>query len=232
MIDQTMFKRYAIYFVPKGALAKFGRAWLGWDCRKGQYISSEIAFSEPLADREYFTKKPRKYGLHATLKAPFRLQTTQNEPALRSAFHGFCNHQKPAASGNLTLSEQGGFISLRPQRQSAALFELGKNCLEAFDPFRAPLDQNDLNRRRNARLSPRQNDFLHQWGYPYVLQEFQFHITLSSRLSILQREKIIPALKNLLAHELDCPFIIAHLALMGEDRNGQFHILEEANLSG
>ena len=204
----------------------------GWDCRKGQYISSENAFSEPLADREYFTKKPRKYGLHATLKAPFRLQTTQNEPALRSAFHGFCNHQKPAASGNLTLSEQGGFISLRPQRQSAALFELGKNCLEAFDPFRAPLDQNDLNRRRNARLSPRQNDFLHQWGYPYVLQEFQFHITLSSRLSILQREKIIPALKNLLAHELDCPFIIAHLALMGEDRNGQFHILEEANLSG
>ena len=232
MTDQTMFKRYAVYFVPKGELAKFGRAWLGWDCRKGQYISSENAFSEPLADREYFTKKPRKYGLHATLKAPFRLQTTQNEPALRSAFHGFCNHQKPAASGNLTLSEQGGFISLRPKRQSAALFELGKNCLEAFDPFRAPLDQNDLNRRRNARLSPRQNDFLHQLGYPYVLQEFQFHITLSSRLSILQREKIIPALKNLLAHELDCPFIIAHLALMGEDRNGQFHILEEANLSG
>ena len=232
MIDQTMFKRYAIYFVPKGELATFGRAWLGWDCRKGQYISSENTFSEPLADREYFTKKPQKYGLHATLKAPFRLQTTESEPALRSAFHGFCNHQKPAASGNLTLSEQGGFISLRPQRQSAALFELGKNCLEAFDPFRAPLDQNDLNRRRNARLSPRQNDFLHQWGYPYVLQEFQFHITLSSRLSILQREKIIPALKNLLAHELDCPFIIAHLALMGEDRNGQFHILEEANLSG
>ena len=232
MTDQTMFKRYAIYFVPKGELAKFGRAWLGWDCRKGQYISSDNALSEPLADREYFTKKPRKYGLHATLKAPFRLQATQSEPALRSAFHGFCNHQKPAASGNLTLSEQGGFISLRPQRQSAALFELGKNCLEAFDPFRAPLDQNDLNRRRNARLSPRQNDFLHQWGYPYVLQEFQFHITLSSRLSILQREKIIPALKNLLAHELDCPFIIAHLALMGEDRNGQFHILEEANLSG
>lgn len=232
MTDQTMFKRYAIYFVPKGELAKFGRAWLGWDCRKGQYISSENAFSEPLADREYFTKKPRKYGLHATLKAPFRLQATQSEPALRSAFHGFCNHQKPAASGNLTLSERGGFISLRPQTQSAALFELGKNCLEAFDPFRAPLDQNELNRRRNACLNPRQNDFLHQWGYPYVLQEFQFHITLSSRLSILQREKIIPALKNLLAHELDCPFIIAHLALMGEDRNGQFHILEEANLSG
>ena len=232
MTNQTMFKRYAVYFVPKGELAKFGRAWLGWDCRKGQYISSENAFSEPLTNQEHFTKKPRKYGLHATLKAPFRMQVTQSEPALRNAFHGFCNHQKPAASGNLTLSEQGGFISLRPQRQSAALFELGKNCLEAFDPFRAPLDQNDLNRRRNARLSPRQNDFLHQWGYPYVLQEFQFHITLSSRLSILQREKIIPALKNLLAHELDCPFIIAHLALMGEDRNGQFHILEEANLSG
>ena len=122
MTDQTMFKRYAIYFVPKGELAKFGRAWLGWDCHKGQYISSENAFSEPLANREYFTKKPRKYGLHATLKAPFRLQVTQSEPALRSAFHGFCNHQKPAASGNLTLSERGGFISLRPQTQSAALF--------------------------------------------------------------------------------------------------------------
>tara|TARA_A100001015_G_scaffold5542_1_gene6980 strand:- start:59 stop:259 length:201 start_codon:yes stop_codon:yes gene_type:complete len=56
MTDQTMVKRYAIYFVPKGTLAKFGRAWLGWDCRKGQYISSENAFAEPLADREYYTK--------------------------------------------------------------------------------------------------------------------------------------------------------------------------------
>jgi hypothetical protein len=130
------------------------------------------------------------------------------------------------------LSERGGFISLRPQTQSAALFELGKHCLEAFDPFRAPVDQSDLDRRRTTRLSPRQSEFLHRWGYPYVLQEFQFHITLTSFLSILQREKIIPALKNLLTHELDCPLIIAHLALMGEDRNGQFHILEEANLSG
>ena len=232
MTDQTMFKRYTIYFVPKGTLAKFGRAWLGWDCRKGQYISLENAFAEPLADREHYTKKPQKYGLHATLKAPFRLQATQSETALRSAFRGFCNHQKPTASGNLMLSERGGFLSLRPQMQSAALFELGKHCLEAFDPFRAPLEQSDLDRRRNARLSPRQNQFLHQWGYPYVLQEFQFHITLTSLLSILQRETIIPALKNLLAHELERPFIIAYLALIGEDRNGQFHILEEANLSG
>jgi len=71
MTDQTMFKRYAVYFVPKGELAKFGRAWLGWDCRKGLYISSKNAFSEPLADREYFTKKTTEIWASRNLKSPF-----------------------------------------------------------------------------------------------------------------------------------------------------------------
>ena len=65
-----MFKRYAIYFVLKGKLAKFGRAWLGWDCHKGQYISSENAFSEPLADREFY-KKTAEIWASRNLKSPF-----------------------------------------------------------------------------------------------------------------------------------------------------------------
>src|SRR5262249_55850996 len=51
-----------------------------------------------------------------------------------------------------------------------------------FDGFRAPLTDADRARRHPSRLTPRQRDYLERWGYPYVMEEFRFHMTLTGRL--------------------------------------------------
>src|SRR5262249_2220033 len=45
-----------------------------------------------------------------------------------------------------------------------------------------PLTDADRARRNPARLTPRQRDYLERWGYPYVMEEFRFHMTLTGRL--------------------------------------------------
>ena len=73
--------RYAIYFMPDGALGNFGASWLGWDPRVG----ARVPFLDLEGiDRELvaLTKAPGKYGLHATLKPPFQLRTPHTETEL------------------------------------------------------------------------------------------------------------------------------------------------------
>jgi hypothetical protein len=49
-----------------------------------------------------------------------------------------------------------------------------------FEPWRAALSTEDIDRRKPAQLGARQRQLLEQYGYPYVLDEFRFHMTLSS----------------------------------------------------
>ena len=58
---------------------------------------------------------------------------------------------------------------------------------------RAPPDEAELARRRQAKLSPRQEANLARWGYPYVFEEWRFHVTLTRRLSPEEREVVLPA---------------------------------------
>jgi hypothetical protein len=43
----------------------------------------------------------------------------------------------------------------------------------------------ELARRRVADLTPRQDALLQRWGYPFVLEEFQFHLSLTGPLSLV-----------------------------------------------
>ena len=49
-------------------------------------------------------------------------------------------------------------------------------------PFARPPGAAELERRRKAGLSAAQEKMLLRWGYPYVLDEFRFHLTLTGRL--------------------------------------------------
>ena len=68
------FRRYAIYFAPRPrrALARFGAAWLGWDAEAGADRDGPELAGLP-RPRAEIVATPRRYGFHATLKAPFRL---------------------------------------------------------------------------------------------------------------------------------------------------------------
>ena len=69
------FPRYAIYYVPDAdsALSRFGAEILGYDPFTGNdvLVPGDLIMQAP--DWPALIKDPRKYGFHATLKAPFPL---------------------------------------------------------------------------------------------------------------------------------------------------------------
>ncbi|MDT8327623.1 MAG: DUF1045 domain-containing protein [Roseovarius sp.] len=226
------FKRYAVYVTPEpGPLANFGAAWLGWDCTTGRNVGHPEVPGLPLPVAE-ITETPRKYGLHATMKPPFRLRDGANEAALRAAFDRFCRIAAPVTLDGLTLARLGRFLALVPEGDDTALRTLAADTLRAFESFRAPLTQAEHARRRASSLSAEQDALLLQWGYPYVMHEFRFHITLTGKLPRDKAIRTQAILTPLLAPLLPRPFAITALSLTGEDDSGCFHLIRRRPLCG
>lgn len=226
------FKRYAVYFTPApGPLADFGAAWLGWDPVQGVAVAHpEIDdLPRPIAE---ITQTPRKYGLHATIKPPFRPNAATTESALCSALEAFCAGQPVIALDGLTVAQLGRFLALRPVGDEVKLNGMADNAVRAFDPFRAPLTEDELAKRRAGGLTERQDALLQSWGYPYVMEEFRFHITLTGKMPKAEGKALVPRMETLLQPFLPQPFLVDGLALMGEDATGQFHQLTRLSFSG
>lgn len=226
--------RYAIYFIPDpaSALWAFGSSVVGYDSGAGR----DVPFpSHPVFQNEAaraWTEAPRRYGFHATLKAPFELREEVSEAQLQSAFEAFCATRAPVGSGDLRVSEIGKFLALVPIVQSHELSDFAGECVRAFEPFRAPLSEADLARRRSASLTARQVSYLEAWGYPYVFDAFRFHMTLSGSLADEERGRMKAALETL--HEsIAQPLVIDAVGLCYQpDRDSRFRVLQRVPLRG
>ena len=228
-----MFTRYAIYYVPQpgSALADFGAAWLGWDVSQPGPRDHPVLPGLPLPVQQ-ITETPRKYGFHATLKPPFRLAQGQSLEALQAHTQAFCNATAPARADGLALTELGAFLALTPVGDQRTVSALAGKIVEAFEPFRAPLTEADLARRRKHPLTDRQETLLTRWGYPYVMEEFRFHMTLSGRLDSATSAAVAQALGPHVAPLCPAPFLMDGLGLMGEAEDGQFHLIDYHALTG
>lgn len=226
------FIRYAVYFTPRqGPLAAFGAAWLGWDSARGQRVPHPQIGGVPRPVAE-MTATPRKYGLHATIKPPFRLAEGRTEGDLATALSDLTQRLAPVVLDALDLCRIGGFLALVPQGDTAALSALAAEVVRGLDPLRAPLSPHDLARRRAPGLTPRQDDLLRDWGYPYVMEEFRFHITLSGKMATQDLDAIEAALAPRVIPLLPRPFVISDLTLSGEDEDGMFHDIHRYTLAG
>lgn len=224
-----MFERYAIFYTPTGPLADFGAQWLGWDNANGVAVAHlEIAG----LDVDKLTARPRKYGLHGTLKAPFRLAATVSQPDLEQAAADFAARYGGVELQNLELRHDNGFIALRPQNNPAALRDFAAATVKAFDPLRAPLSDADIARRRKARLTTRQDQQMLEWGYPFIFDDFHFHLTLTGGLPKTDAATVIAALQPHVDALVPKPFFIDAITLMGQDETGMFHQINRYRLSG
>lgn len=221
----TRFQRYAIYAMPAGALARAGAAWLGWDAPRGRAVDHPRleGLPRPIAE---ITARPRRYGLHATLKPPFRLAEGSSLAALMQDLAALCERLGPVTLEGLRLARLGGFLALVPEAESAALQALAAASVTRLDRHRAPLTEAELARRRAGKaLSPAQEGHLLRWGYPHVLDQFRFHITLTGPLPPAEAEVVAAVLRPWLAPHLPRPCVIDSLCLMGEDTGGMFHLI-------
>src|ERR1700761_3111400 len=174
----AQFPRYAIYYAARrgSALDRFGAEYLGYDAWSGD----DLPFPDGLpADWRELTSDPRKYGFHATLKAPFALAPGKSESELTAACADFARAPRAIPVIAPIVNSIGGFIAVVPVKPPDELVQLAADCVCAFDVFRAPLTAEDRARRRPDRLTERQRAYLDRWGYPYVMEGFRFHMTLA-----------------------------------------------------
>jgi putative phosphonate metabolism protein len=221
--------RYAIYYVPRADsdLYRFGAAVLGYDCYSGA-AAPHPDFAR--GDWAELTREPRRYGFHATLKAPFRLIAGAGEDDLAAELLRFAGEPRPVPTIALEVQAIGGFVALAPGERSDGLQLLAAQCVRQFDRFRAPLTPEDLQRRRQAILTQRQDDALQRWGYPYVFDDFQFHMTLTGSLAAARQAELMQILRDGFAR---CcgghPVAVDHVALVRQDTSSErFRVVAQA----
>ncbi|SFE37465.1 DUF1045 domain-containing protein [Roseivivax sediminis] len=228
----TDYKRYALYHAPEtGAFADTLSRWLGWDSAAAapRDHPDVPGLPRPVAE---ITARPRKYGVHATLKPPFRLAEGSTPEALAAEVEALAAERAPVRLPGLRLARIGPFLALVPDGETAALDALAGACVRDLDRHRALLTDEELARRRAGRLSDRQEALLAEFGYPYVMEEFRFHITLTGPLPPEELAATEAALGAWFAPLLPAPYRIASLCLFGEAPDGMFHLVHRYALTG
>lgn len=229
-----MTARYAIYFTPPadGALGRFGAGVLGYDCTSGTDVPQiELGGIAPEA-LTALTAEPRRYGFHATLAAPFRLGGS-DEGTLRAAAAAFAKTQSAVPLGLLQVTRLGGFIALCPAEKRPGIAALESACVHAFHRFRAPLSTAERERRLKSRLTPHQIALMDQWGYPYVLDQYRLHMTLTGPVPSERIDTILRSVDQAYAPLAGAPVTIDAISLVRqEDAGARFRVVERFALTG
>jgi hypothetical protein len=167
--------RVALYWVPAldDPLYRAGVAWLGRDAETGAHVQQPAV--PGIAD---FTRGAARYGLHGTLQPPMHLATDYR--AFSAAAQAIAASCQPFDLPPLALCDIGGFLALRESAPCPAFHELARACVLGCLPHRAPPDAAELARRRAAGLTPGQAAMLERYYYPYVMDEWFFHLTLGN----------------------------------------------------
>ncbi|MDQ0391719.1 DUF1045 domain-containing protein [Labrys monachus] len=234
-----MATRYAIYFVPGAdtALWRFGCEILGHDAYTGLDVPQWCPPGHASEAWHVMTADPRLYGFHATLKAPFRLAEDRSEAGLLAALEAFAGGHAPVALGPRAIrpiassSPNRAFLALVPASPPPALAALEGAIVRHFDAWRSPLTPAEVARRNPGRLNERQRHYLDAHGYPYVLEEFRFHMTLTGAV---EGAAALADLLQARAEALDvAPALqLDRLGLFRQDGNQRFRIVAVAPLRG
>ena len=207
--------RHAIYFAPAPGtmLHAAGSRWLGRDAFTGETLPQP-----DLAGMAALTAEPRRYGFHATLKPPFALREGVEADALMRAAALAARERSFRVAHRIGIID--GFLALVPDRECGQLDALAGRCVAALDGFRRPPDAEELERRRRMPLTQRQEAHLLQWGYPFVFEDFRFHMTLTETLSEAEAQRIAADASEHFAPVLNAPFLIDGITLFEEAAPG------------
>lgn len=217
---QTPAPRYAVYYVPAAGtpLASFGARWLGYDIQTGARVPRERLGLDPeLADR--IVAAPAVYGFHATLKSPFRLRGGVSPDVLVERLKSIARSRERIGPVRLAVSRLGRFLALRPDH-GGRLRQLSCQCTMALEPFRAPINDRERRHRLKANLSPYQRILFQTYGYPYVFDEFHFHLSLTGPLGETERDQAEPVLHDALADLTAEPIEISSICLAVQPEPG------------
>lgn len=220
--SRTFHLRYALYFTPpeEDSLTLAAARWLGRDAFSDRQSVRDPVDALPEDQLHDLLADPRRYGFHATIKAPFELAEGTSEADLVRAFEAFCSRTAAFDIPKVVVGQLGPFFAIIPDRIYPVLQDFAASVVEGFEPFRAPLTEADIARRRPERLSDSQRANLMRWGYHHVMDDFRFHMTLTGPAE----PDIAPLLSDVLnqrfADFVNRPLTVSGLGLFIEESRG------------
>jgi putative phosphonate metabolism protein len=228
--------RYALYYAPRPeeGLAVAASQWLGWNPEPGRARAVPLSSGIDPERLGELTAEPRRYGFHGTLKPPMVLANEVSESDFLAVVGRFAAGQRSLTVPSIKLAELSDFLALVPTARSPDLQDLADRCVIEFDEFRRPADEAELARRRANGLSPRQEELLKRWGYPYVLEEWRFHLTLTGRIAdAAERAAVMGILKQRFSGFVDRPLQVRDLCVFRQSAPDRpFSVLARFRLGG
>ena len=226
--------RCAVYFAPQpdSPWGLAGSQWLGRCAATLQRLPMPDIDGVPAQVQQVCTAEPRRYGWHATLKAPFALQPGQDLASVLSWLQLLASEFRAFTLPNLRAGMLGNFLALQPEHPCRPLQDVADACVTRLQHLALPLGEAELARRRLAPLTPEQDQLLQQWGYPWVYQHFRFHFSLTGSLNGLApalREAWLAAAQAHFGNLPECRF--DRLSLFVESEKGaDFEMAEQVEL--
>lgn len=223
-----MAPRYALYFAPeKGSpLEEFGRLWLG---RNGVATNAAPPVVPGVTEERLMalTENARRYGFHGTLKPPFELNPRSSREALMEVVRLFAKSCAPLELPPLELAIIGKFIALTPVRSSVQLEALAALCVRTFEGFRMPLSKDQMAYYLRNKLTVHQTQMLEHWGYPYVMEEFRFHISVTDRIdNDAEREAVMQTVQKMTVGVVNKPIVVRDVAVFYQpDRDQPMEVI-------
>lgn len=214
--------RYGIYFTPTAhdPLLRVAANWLGRNAFNGMVVRTPVIGAVKPEEISALTEEPRRYGFHATIKAPFRLHENYEEHQMLSSMMHFASGYQAVVLPPLKVAQIGPFFALVPSEPCAALQQLANDVVVHFERFRAPLNAAELAKRKPEKMDDLHRSNLEQWGYPYVFEQFRFHMTLTGAVPAEQQAHVRNVLDVFFAPVLSEPVKINNLALFTEAESG------------
>ena len=218
--------RYGLYFAPEpgSPWAEAGNCWIGRDAERGMAVGQETVPGIPPVLLSQLTSGARRYGFHATLKAPFHLAQGFSEANLEAMAAAFCQAQRRIVVPAPGIRPLDHFLALRPGGAEDEIGALAMRCVSFFDLLRAAPAENELATRRRRSLSPRQEALLQRWGYPYTEEEYRFHLTLSDDLREIDEDAAYALRRAAEEHfapvAAQAPFVVDRLCIFRETGPG------------
>lgn len=214
--------RVALYYAPEpnDPLWQRGCAWLGRDPESGAPMPQP-----DIPNIAALTSDPRRYGFHATLKPPMRLTGTLEH--FLADVENLVARTKVFALPPLAVTRIGAFIALCPATPSPELHNLADACVMDLDAHRRPEDAAARAKRAAGRTDSQRRN-LERWGYPLVMEDWLFHMTLSNSI---EHNPLVPEAEHFFADILHLPRNAESLSVFIEpDQGSPFQLLKRFKL--
>jgi hypothetical protein len=226
--------RLAIYYTPPDSspLAIAAAKWLG----RNSISLNESARKplETLSPKRYgeIIASPFHYGFHGTIKPPFRLAPGVEAGQVRAKLRSFAAKYQSFTLPPLAVTYMHNFFCLKPTGPCKALDQLAADAVIHFHKFRRPANEMELERRRSAGLTPGQEKSLREWGYPYLMDEFRFHLTLTGKIDNEREKQILEKeLQTRFSSDLLQSIPFSSLCLFMEKNQEPMRLIESFTLS-